>query len=117
MPSLVPHSILLSPIPFQLVRFPTPFRKDMKALKAKRKKGKYKPEAQPSTTIFRKGSASSRDDLLTLSTEPSNGNSREDASSPMKKSQESLGDFNDVSGQGCVSGWSQGRRGRIGGVT
>ena len=35
----------------------------MKALKAKRKKGKYKPKATPSTTIFRKGSASSRDDL------------------------------------------------------
>lgn len=49
----------------QLVRFPTPFRKDMKALK-KKSKGKYKPHATPSTTIFRKGN-SSQDDLTLLS--------------------------------------------------
>ena len=51
--------------PSQLVRFPTPFRKDMKALK-KKSKGKYKPNATPSTTIFRKGN-SSQDDLTLLS--------------------------------------------------
>ena len=47
------------------MRFPTPFRKDMKALK-KKSKGKYKPNATPSTTIFRKGN-SSQDDLTLLS--------------------------------------------------
>ena len=47
------------------MRFPTPFRKDMKALK-KKAKGKYKPHATPSTTIFRKGN-SSQDDLTLLS--------------------------------------------------
>ena len=104
--------------PLQLVRFPTPFRKDMKALKAKRKKGKYKPEATPSTTIFRKGSASSRDDLNALA-----GNSTEaatpqedgpapikDAPASIKKSQDSLGDFKDVSVWVGVwlSGWGRG---------
>ena len=48
------------------MRFPTPFRKD---LKAKRKK--YKPEAIPSTTIFRKGSVSSKDDLTLHAVGPS----------------------------------------------
>ena len=51
------------PFCFQLVRFPTPFRKDLKTIKAKRKKGKYKPKATPSTTIFRKGS-SCKDDFV-----------------------------------------------------
>lgn len=84
--ALDPISYCVS-IPFQLVRFPTPFRKDMKALKAKRKKGKYKPEATPSTTIFRKGSASSRDDLTALSINASENGPEEG----LQKSQDSLG--------------------------
>lgn len=86
-------------IPFQLVRFPTPFRKDLKAMKAKRKKGKYKPQAIPSTTIFRKGSASSRDDLTFLSVSNTEvSTSLDDA--PLRGSQDGLGDFSDVSGCG-----------------
>ena len=68
----------------------------MKALKAKRKKGKYKPEATPSTTIFRKGSASSRDDLTLLSVNASETSHSDE----LKKSHESLGGFGDVSGCG-----------------
>ena len=37
----------------QLVRFPTPFRRDMN--KKKKKLNKYKPGATPTTTIFKKG--------------------------------------------------------------
>jgi protein scribble len=44
----------------KLVRFPTPFRRDMN--KKKKKLNKYKPGATPTTTIFKKGS--SQDDLL-----------------------------------------------------
>lgn len=97
--SLRHTSIPLFLFQFQLVRFPTPFRKDLKALKAKRKKGKYKPEATPSTTIFRKGSASSKDDLALLSVSAEASNPVEDKSE-LRKSQESLGDFRDVSGWG-----------------
>ena len=39
----------------QLVRFPTPFRRDMN--KKKKKLTKYKPGATPTTTIFKKGSS------------------------------------------------------------
>lgn len=72
----------------------------MKALKAKRKKSsKYKPEATPSTTIFRKGSVASKDDLtaLSVSVEPSSP-PQEDPG--LGKSHDSLGDFRDVSGRG-----------------
>lgn len=85
---------------FQLVRFPTPFRKDMKALKAKRKKGKYKPEATPSTTIFRKGSASSRDDLTQLSVNPSETSHSDE----VKRSRENFG--GDVSGCDFLTWWA-----------
>jgi protein scribble len=44
----------------KLVRFPTPFRRDMN--KKKKRMNKYKPGATPTTTIFKKGS--SQDDLL-----------------------------------------------------
>ncbi len=72
------------------MRFPTPFRKD---LKAKRKK--YKPQAIPSTTIFRKGSVSSKDDL-TLSAAD-----QEQAS----KAQDSVWDAKNVHvGDGCGLG-------------
>ena len=89
------YSIPLFLIPFQLVRFPTPFRKDMKALKAKRKK--YKPEATPSTTIFRKGSVSSKDDLLVSVNAEVSSPPEDTAAADLKKSQDSLGDFRDVS--------------------
>lgn len=73
----------------------------MKALKAKRKKGKYKPQATPSTTIFRKGSASSKDDLTLLSV-----NSTETTEDGLKKSHDSLGDFSEVSPEWVwLSGW------------
>ena len=64
----------------QLVRFPTPFRKDMKVLK-KKSKGKYKPNATPSTTIFRKGN-SSQDDLTLLSVNSAGDQSIQSDSSP-----------------------------------
>ena len=86
-----PFIIALNPL--QLVRFPTPFRKDMKALKAKRtKKSKYKPDAEPSTTIFRKGS-SSQDDLTLLSV---TSTSTDQISHEKQQSVDSLGDFKDV---------------------
>lgn len=77
----------------------------MKALKAKRRKGKYKPEATPSTTIFRKGSASSKDDL-NLSNASSNNLTADSQGEQemLKKSQDSLGNFNDVSGWACMVG-------------
>lgn len=65
----------------------------MKALKAKRmKKSKYKPDAEPSTTIFRKGSVS-QDDLVL--SEPASVAS-ENASHAKQHSVDSLGDFNEV---------------------
>ena len=82
----------------------------MKALKAKRtkkSKSKYKPDAEPSTTIFRKGS-SSQDDLTLLSvtsaTSALSDQASDDHSPPngrkepaRSKSPASLGDFKDVS--------------------
>ena len=91
------------------MRFPTPFRKDLKALKAKRK-NKYKPTATPSTTIFRKGSTC-RDDFAgptsldhkihELKGEDS-GLLTPLAASPALKSEDSLGDFKDVSFFCCL---------------
>ena len=85
----------------------------MKAMKAKRKKmkGKHKPDATPSTTIFRKGS-SSQDDLTLLSVNSSSYNPYQDDTLTLpkrgeerKKSAESLGGFDDVSKRSvvCVS--------------
>lgn len=73
----------------------------MKALKAKRKKGKYKPQATPATTIFHKGSFSSKDDLTLLSVTSAEVSSpqEENPSTALNKSQDSLGDFRDVSGR------------------
>lgn len=70
----------------------------MKALKAKRKKGKYKPQATPSTTIFHKGGASSKDDLTLLSV-----NASETTPEDLNASHDSLGDFREVSGCSFVS--------------
>ncbi len=66
----------------------------MKALKAKRaKKSKYKPDAEPSTTIFRKGS-SSKDDLTLLSI--TSDASLDQLSHEKQQSIDSLGDFTEV---------------------
>lgn len=66
----------------------------MKALKAKRaKKSKYKPDAEPSTTIFRKGS-SSKDDLTLLSI--TSELSSDQISHEKQQSVDSLGDFKEV---------------------
>ena len=56
LPSFLSLSLpFLHPLPLQLVRFPTPFRRDMK--NKKKKLTKYKPDAIPSTTIFKKGTS------------------------------------------------------------
>jgi protein scribble len=69
----------------KLVRFPTPFRRDMN--KKKKKLTKYKPGATPTTTIFKKGS--SQDDLLS-SLSSSTHEASPEASPPTKMSMDSI---------------------------
>ena len=58
----------------------------MKALK-KKSKGKYKPHATPSTTIFRKGN-SSQDDLTLLSVNSAGEQSIQSDASPNGRDEE-----------------------------